>query len=99
MTWPFFFVQGVLTGLALAAKTFPHRPQVFKKVDNGQALPQETAFFSFFSERADCRYSKASPSFLTPTVDPVLKLGNYKATTQMTHFSAPKSNVHAVFKR
>ena len=41
-----FFVQGL--GLALAAKMCPHRPQAFKKVENGQAFPSEFFFFHFF---------------------------------------------------
>ena len=51
-----FFVQGL--GLALAAKSCLDRQQAFKKVNNDQTLPEETAiFFSFFSERTDFRYS------------------------------------------
>ena len=37
-----FFVQDL--GLALAAKTCPHRPQAFKTVNNGQAFPWEEKF-------------------------------------------------------
>ena len=44
--------------LALVTKTCPHRPQALKKVKNDQAFPEEL-FFHFFSERADCSYSKA----------------------------------------
>ena len=30
------------------AKTCPHRPQTFEKVNNGQAFPQENIFFLHF---------------------------------------------------
>ena len=33
--------------MAPAAKTRPHRLQAFKKVNNGQAFPQEETMFSF----------------------------------------------------
>ena len=53
-----FFVQDL--GLALMAKTCSHRPQAFKKLNNGQAFPEEkNSIFHFFSGRTDDRYSKA----------------------------------------
>ena len=54
-----FFVQGLGLALLKVAKSCPHRPQAFKKVNNGQAFPQEKQFFSFSTERAHCSYSKA----------------------------------------
>ena len=41
-------------GLVLVAKKCPHRPKAFKTVDDSLAIAKE---HSFFSERADCRYS------------------------------------------
>ena len=38
-------------------------------------------------------------SYLTSKVDPILKLSNYKATTQIARVSAQKPNVHAGFQR
>ena len=32
----------------MVAKACPHRPQAFKMVNDGQALPQEDFFFFFF---------------------------------------------------
>ena len=40
-----FFVRDL--GLALVAETCPHRPQAFKKVTIGQALPWEENIFFF----------------------------------------------------
>ena len=56
-----FFLQDLLMGLALGAKTCPHRPQAFKKVNNGQVFPlgNKHFVFCFPSKRAECRYSTA----------------------------------------
>ena len=43
-TYPVLFVLDL--GLALAAKTSPHTPEYFKKVNNGQAFPWEDFFFN-----------------------------------------------------
>ena len=45
-----FFFQEL--GLALVAKTSPHRPQPIEKVKNGQAFPLEKLFFIFFVKEA-----------------------------------------------
>ena len=50
-----FFVQDLLIGLALAAKRSPI-DQSLKKVNNGQAFPQEETFFFY---AAGARYPKA----------------------------------------
>ena len=79
------------------AKTCPHRPQVFKKLNKDQAFPQ-AFFFQVFSRYSKARMQSFSGkcskiwlckahvrSYLTPKVDPILKLSNYKATTPITH--------------
>ena len=53
-----FLVQ--YTGLALAAKTCPHRLQRFKKTKNGQAFSwEESIYISLFVYAAGSRYPKA----------------------------------------
>ena len=37
-----------VVGLAIVAKTCPHRPQAIEKAKNGRAFPLEKLFFIFF---------------------------------------------------
>ena len=72
-----FFVQDLLIGLTLVAKTCPHQPQAFKKVNNGQAFPQEeNTLFSFLSKRVGSRYPKAPLLVFSATIPRVDCVGS-----------------------
>lgn len=61
-----------------------------------------TAIHVFTNSRAKTRrpdpHSMPQYNNITPNIDHTLNLGNFEATTQITHFSAQRPNVHAVLK-
>ena len=90
--------SGVLVGLNLSVVVlFSERARVHDSTAACPLLRMSVKRFGLIIEDLTARRANMK-SYLTPKVDTILKLGNYKATAQITCFLHERPNLHAVFR-
>ena len=90
--------SGVLVGLNLfVVVLFSERARVHDSTAACPLLRMSVKRFGLIIEDLTARRANMK-SYLTPKVDTILKLGNYKATAQITCFLHERPNLHAVFR-
>ena len=107
-----FFVKAL--GRALAAKKCPDHRRAFKKVSNRRFRRRKQFWFPSYSLsesvsmtprhvcktfRANIRRSDCVGPHFTSKVDPILKLSNYNASTQIKHVFRTKVQMFTPFFR